>query len=248
MSDSIPQLRRLATSAPPIGPRCWAARRINRLLARHAPHPRYLEIGLGAGLTLECVAARTRWGVDPSPRFDTSDLPEGVRILECTSDSFFETLDGTAEFDVVFVDGLHVFQQAYRDVLHSLRHLATSGSILIDDTVPCDEVSGIPDQDASIRRRRELGLTGTPWHGDVWKVVVAIATLHPELEYRTIVGSGNAQTLLWRARGHAIAHRTASHDELGRIDSLDYATTLGAGVPDMFRPCTEDEALRMRGA
>lgn len=196
MSALTSEPRSLAKGAVTIGPGHWSARRINRLIAMHSASTRYLEIGLGDGRTLERVRASQRWGVDPSPRFDTSDLPQGVRILEMSSDHFFQAAEALEEFHVIYIDGFHRFGQTYKDLRNSLARLAPDGSILIDDTVPCDEISGIPDQAVSLQRRRELGMRGSPWHGDVWKVVVAIAVLHPELEFRTIMGSGNPQTLV----------------------------------------------------
>jgi hypothetical protein len=247
MSQPAPELRRLERGPVVIGPGHWSARRINRLLAAYpAPHS-YLEIGLSMGLTFERVSAQVRWGVDPSPRFDTEFLPAGVQIFVKSSDHFFETTRPATRFDVVYIDGLHQFRQVYRDLLNSIAHLAPRGSVLIDDTVPCDEVSAIPDQRRSLMRRAELGCAGTPWHGDVWKAVVAIAQLHPELDFRTIIGSGNPQTLVWYAPESAPAPRAATDADLARIAALEYESVLGAGVPELFRPCSEDAALAMRG-
>lgn len=248
MSVPSPLLRSLARDPATVGAGHWAARRINRLLAMHPVPTRYLEIGLAKGLTLECVNASARWGIDPSPRFNTSDLPPGVRIFASASDDCFGARDPLGEFHVIYIDGLHHFGQTYRDLVNSLAHLAPNGSILIDDTVPCDEISGIPDQALSLQRRRELGMVGTPWHGDVWKAVAAIAALHPRLEFRTIVGSDNPQTLVWRADGRDEPDRLASPADLERIAALEYSTTFCSGVPALFRPCTEEEAMHARGA
>lgn len=246
MSTPPPGLRQLATNPPAPGPGAWAARRINQLLSLPGHPARYLEIGLGEGRTIERVQADARWGVDPAPRFSLTALPDGVRIFTGTSDEFFRAAVPAQPFGVIYIDGLHHFEQTYRDLLNSLCHVAPGGSILIDDTVPCDEVSGIPDQAQSLRRRAELGLAGTPWHGDVWKVVLAIATRHPDLEFRTMIGSGNPQTLVWRAPGVPLTPAPAADADLERIAATSYSAMLGAGVPPLFRPATEDEALRIR--
>jgi hypothetical protein len=177
------------------------------------------------GLTLESIEAPTRLGVDPAPKFDLSRLPKGLEFFKGTSDDFFQQLDSDVYFDVVFLDGLHTFEQVYRDLLNTLAHLP-DGAILIDDTVPSDEVSALPDQGASFARRSELGLPGLPWHGDAWKLVVSVARYHPELDFRTILGSGNHQTLLWKTQPHAeIA--APRPDAVEQIAPLTYSVALG---------------------
>jgi hypothetical protein len=56
-----------------------------------------------------------------------------------TSDEFFATLRPSKRYDVAFIDGLHTFEQTYRDVINTFAHLR-SGVILIDDTVPSRRV------------------------------------------------------------------------------------------------------------
>jgi Methyltransferase domain len=218
----------------------WSARRLNALLRGLHNAASYLEVGVQQGLTLENVEAHRRWGVDPFPLFDTNRLPRGVRFFEMTSDEFFAQLDADTRFDLVFLDGLHTFEQTYIDLVHVLAHMR-DGAVLIDDTVPSDEVSAMPDQDESLRRRGELGLAGLPWHGSVWKLVPHIAARHPELEYRTILGSGNPQTLVWRARTGSLASAPASVDD---SLALSYSDILAGGVPDSFRPSAEAAAIR----
>lgn len=219
----------------------WSSRRINALLRGLPNAARYLEVGVERGLTLESIKVQMRLGVDPAPKFDLSRLPKGLEFFNGTSDEFFQKLQPDVFFDVVFLDGLHVIEQAYRDLRNALAHVR-DGAVLIDDTVPSDEVSAMPDQRASLTRRREMGLEGEPWHGDVWKLVVCVARYHPELDFRTIEGSGNPQTLLWRRRtGVEIAQ--PSPDVLREVAELAYGDVFAEGVPDLFRPCGEQEAL-----
>jgi len=105
-------------------------------------------------------------------------LPRGSSFAVTTSDEFFSTLRPSKRYDVAFIDGLHTFEQTYRDVINTFAHLR-SGVILIDDTVPSDEYSAIPDQEASYRARDAAGLEGRPWHGDVWRVVMLLIAITP---------------------------------------------------------------------
>lgn len=242
--------RRLKTGQPrvllPKPPRAgaaqlWSPRRINALFRGLPCAGRYLEIGVESGFTLENIEVDARWGVDPAPRFDLSRLPRRVEFFEGTSDEFFQQLGHDTDFDVAFIDGLHTFEQTYKDLLNTLAHLR-DGAVLLDDTVPSDEISAIPDQRASLARRRELGLDGRPWHGDVWKLVVCVARHLPELDFRTILGTDNPQTLLWRKhRGVDVTRPDV--DAVREVAELSYGDVFADGVPDLFRPCSEHEAL-----
>jgi hypothetical protein len=227
------------TTAPPTE----SARRINALL-RHLPSTaRYLEIGLAYGYTFEDVEATERWGVDPRPTFSTATLPVGTRVFVMTSDAFFSTIAPTVRFDVAFIDGLHTYTQTYLDLLNVLRHSSPSVAVLVDDVVPSDEVSAIADMERSLAERERRGLAGRPWHGDVFKLVPILRDHHPELAYRTIMGSGNPQALVWRA-DPARPSRSIEPAQVAKYSELSYAEVFGDGVPDDFNPRDESEAIR----
>ena len=189
------QPRRLLPHAAPTNGRA-SSRRVNRLVAELGAS-RYLEVGVHKGLTLETVTARERTAVEPAPMFDTGHLPAGVQVYCGTSDDFFASIGPEVTFDLVFVDGLHVYEQAYRDVINAFRHLAPAGLVLVDDVVPDDEVSAMRDRHESARRRAELGLAGQGWNGDVFVVLAVLRDHHPELSFRVIVGPGNEQAVVW---------------------------------------------------
>jgi hypothetical protein len=224
----------------PVPDELWSPRRLNFLI--HELHlSSYLEIGVLEGETFANVKARRRYGVDPEPIFDPVLLPRRSKFAVVTSDAFFASIRPTERFDVAFIDGLHTFEQTYRDVINTLMHLR-SGVIVIDDTVPSDEYSAIPDQDESYRARGEAGLEGRPWHGDVWRVVTLLDRHHSELEWRTIVDEGNPQTLLWRRRlGASVA--AASAEEIALAKQPTFADVFADGVPEYFRPTPESRAL-----
>lgn len=238
------QPRRLLDRSTPRMP-TRSSRRINRLLAALPVEASYLEIGVATGRTLESVCARTRQGVDPAPGFDTAKLPRSLKFFTGTSDDFFASLPPDENYDLVFLDGLHTFDQTYRDLRNSLRHLRDGGVILIDDTVPTDEVSAIPDQNVSYHVRRQLQLAGMPWQGDVWKVVVAIEQAHPELDYRTIVDSPHGQTLVWkRQEDESTLSTVDSKDEtLAVVAELSYSVVFSERVPGSFRQSSESQAI-----
>jgi hypothetical protein len=201
---------------------------------------RYLEIGLGAGHTFEQVRADLRYGVDPNPRFDVRHLPRGVDVFVCTSDHFFETTDPVCRFDVVFVDGLHTYRQTYRDLVNALA-ACPDGAVLVDDVVPCDAISAMPDAVEAARERAAIGSTVDAWHGDVFRVIRCLHNNHPELHYRTLV-EDNPQTIVWLDDPHASV-TSVEPSILDAYETLSYDDVFGSGIPEWFHPVTEVAGL-----
>lgn len=199
----------------------------------------YLEIGVGQGLTFGAVAISERTGVDPQFRFDTSTVIDAhTHLEEMTSDIFFSTLPPSEKFDIIFIDGLHIFEQTYRDLCNSLLHSHDATVVLLDDTKPSDVFSAMRDQGKAVARRRQAGGTSTSWHGDVFKAVFAIHDFHPGLKYRTVFGSGNPQTLVWRSNSDWRKPRYDSLEAISRLDYFDLLNNI-----NILRPASEDAAI-----
>jgi len=100
--------------------------------------------------------------------------------------------DEGIEFDVVFIDGLHEFEQVTRDFFASLHLLKKSGVIVLDDVWPRDSSSATPTLTEHISRTQagEIKLPG--WHGDVWKLVALISSQFASLTVEIVGGIGNA--------------------------------------------------------
>jgi len=175
-------------------------RRINRL-ATALELDRYLEIGVEEGQTFLEVKCNQKAGVDPHFQFDWQQHhgKNGIELHQITSDSFFSRLDIKAQYDLIFVDGLHTFEQTYRDILHALRHSHPGTIVLIDDTFPCDAFSTCRDQGQCMNLRQTFGNPhDIRWHGDTYKVVPLLSAFNPELRLLTLMDGGNPQTLLWK--------------------------------------------------
>jgi hypothetical protein len=155
-----------------------------------------------------------------------------------TSDAFFAQLPIQQTFDVIYIDGLHTLEQTYRDLCNSLVHSHQQTVILIDDTKPVDVYSAIPDYAKAIRHRRVTGGDSLCWHGDTFKVVFVIHDFHPALNYRTITGSGNEQTLVWRSTDRWRAPRFDSLEAISRLTYFDSVDEV-----DVMRCCPEDDAI-----
>ena len=219
----------------------WSARRINTLYQAMDFAQAYLEVGLFTGMTFQDVQLPTRVGVDPAPKFSLADLPKGVSVHAVTSDEYFAA-NPDANFDLVFLDGLHTFRQTYTDLINALR-TCPDGPILIDDTVPSDEVSAIPDQEESRRERSRRGWSGFPWHGDVFKVILCVHDAHPELSVRTIDdGSGNPQSVVWRSDMNVVP-QAVGESVLEKYDDVQFSEVFKDGTPLAFAPCDEAAAI-----
>ena len=213
-------------------------RRINTLI-RGLKARRYLEVGVFKGVTFLHADVEHKTGVDPLFRFDKSlaDKP-GVTLCEVESDTYFSTLAVQEKFDFIYLDGLHTFEQTYRDLTNALLHSHDRTVILIDDTLPSDVYSAIPDQALCLRRRKEAGGTGNAWHGDVFKTIFALHDFHPGLDYRTIVGSGNPQTPIWRS---SKGWRKPQFNCLEAISRLSYFDMLKHR--NILRKASEQDAI-----
>lgn len=158
-----------------------SARRLNHIIQRFGADSSYLEIGLERGLTFEAVKAKKKVGVDPRPLFRNGNGAKGVSIYEGNSDQFFASLGERVSFDLVFVDGLHDARQAYSDFVNACRHSSLEGVVVIDDVLPSDGPSAMPDRRASDLSKKQANIHHMRWYGDVWKVLLLLLTKYPEI-------------------------------------------------------------------
>ena len=112
----------------------------------------YLEIGCDKDQSFSKIKIRNKVGVDP--------ISGGT--IRSTSDNFFKNNDN--KFDVIFIDGLHYYQQVIKDINHSLEILNDDGFILVHDCLP----KSLAQQ--AVPRYRGY------WNGDVWKAIVELRT------------------------------------------------------------------------
>lgn len=124
---------------------------------------KYLEIGVFQNAVFDTIylSERNKYGVDPSSGGN----------LRMTSDEFF--LTNKTLFDVIFIDGLHQYEQCQRDCINSLKFLKSNGIIILHDLLP---------QNADEEFVPQMNKT---WTGDVWKVAVELS-LSKNLDFRIV--------------------------------------------------------------
>lgn len=139
---------------------------INMLIEKHG-YKSYLEIGVNTpaqpGYNWAGVNAEVKHGVDPN--VDTT--------YKMTSDEFFVN-HVSQNYDIIFIDGLHLSEQAYRDLCNSYARLNENGTIVVHDCNPITEIT----------QRRERA--SDAWHGDVWKAIVMLRLITPDLSICTV--------------------------------------------------------------
>lgn len=174
------------------------------------PEPSYLEIGVNEGATFTKVKARRKVAVDPAFLFDVPEAAAahpGSEFHEITSDEYFGTVvDPDERFDVIYLDGLHTFEQTLRDFTNAVHHLAPHGAIVIDDVCPVSYLASLPDRENYFRVRDFLEVTDKSWMGDVYRLVFFVETFYQHMSYATIADN-HGQAVIWRERRTEVPHR-----------------------------------------
>ena len=155
--------------------RCWGdchKHDVLEWLHRKLQPDLYLEIGVDQGLSLARAKGRAI-GVDPRLQLKLNvDLPTTSQILPLSSDAYFRGLkvpELELAPDLVFIDGMHLFEFALRDFINVERYSAPGTLVVIDDIYPCHPVQAA--------RRRKSGA----WTGDIWKLHSVLRELRPDL-------------------------------------------------------------------
>lgn len=172
----------------------------------------YLEIGCYTDRCFSRIQVPRKVGVDP--------LAGGT--IRSTSDAFFSS--NTETFDLVFIDGLHVYEQVLRDIRNALRVLTPQGIIVVHDCLPLNWAAQHPREFVD------------RWNGDVWKAFVEVRTW-PHVDAATCL----------------IDHGLGLIVPRPNTDMLDFAppsfstlpfSVLVANYPRLLRTCDVDAGLQ----
>ena len=112
----------------------------------------YLEIGCDQDENFSQISIKNKIGVDPKSG--------GTHRM--TSDTFF--INNTQTYDLIYIDGLHTYEQTIKDIKNSLKYLNQNGTIVLHDCLPKKIWNQIVP--------RMYG----HWNGDVWKAIVEART------------------------------------------------------------------------
>lgn len=119
---------------------------INHLIKTYN-YKKYLEIGTERkSQNFNLINCDYKLSIDPDPKSDAD--------FKGTSDEFFKQNKET--FDLIFIDGLHLHEQVFKDILNSLDCLNPNGAIVCHDMLPSNEKEQLREQQFY-------------WTGDCWK-------------------------------------------------------------------------------
>lgn len=162
-----------------------------QMLLNSKKNPAYLEIGVEHGQNFFSIKAAHKTAVDPSFSFlhmerlrwmykNLSNLT--AKYYEVTSDVYFERLAGSRKMDVVFIDGLHTYEQSLKDALNSLDILNDGGVIIMHDCNPPHKAAAYPSRTKEEAMTANIsGWTGE-WCGDVWKTICYLRAIRRDLQ------------------------------------------------------------------
>jgi predicted O-methyltransferase YrrM len=116
-----------------------------------------------------------------------------------TSDEFFK--QNKLNFDCIFIDGLHEYNQVKRDILNSIKFLVNDGIIILHDCLP-----------HSISHQR-VPRTRYTWNGDVWKAIVEARTWS-HVDTYTILSDQGLGIIKKRNNSNLLNLKIANFDKL----------------------------------
>ena len=156
-------------------------------------------------------------------------MSEDVAYHATTSDQFFyHRIEASATFDVVFIDGLHTFEQTLRDLLNALRHTHERSVIMIDDVKPISYAASLPNQEDARALRKATGDEDKRWMGDVFKLVFFIAGYLTSYHFATVVET-YGQLVMWSAR--RLPDTDLGIEDIARLQFHDAVKLM-----DVYRP------------
>ncbi|MFC2084879.1 class I SAM-dependent methyltransferase [Bacteroidota bacterium] len=189
----------------------------------------YLEIGVQKGKIIGEIKAPYKVGVDPRFTFTAKVLIKKIfgltrfKAFEKTSNYFFENYADnllSEGIDVVFVDGLHTYNQSLKDVNNCMKYLNEGGVIILHDCNPLNYAGAYPvkesfDEVLEAAAKGDLPGWNGRWNGDTWKALVHLRIEHSELNIFTL-------DLHWGmgiiTRGSGIQLKNISVEDLERAD------------------------------
>jgi hypothetical protein len=132
----------------------------------------YLEIGTqNPNGNFNHINIKNKISVEPFP-------PNGLNKEDYsfvgTSDEYFASITEDVKFDIIFIDGLHQYDQVLIDIENSLNHLSENGTIVCHDCLPYTE------------RMQEREDPGGEWTGDTWKAIAQLRVESIDLDIKVV--------------------------------------------------------------
>lgn len=180
----------------------------------------YLEIGVHEGDSLRLARPGTRTvGIDPAPNLSG---PVDATVFALTSDDFFARHDvfevfGGLPLDLVFIDGMHLFEFVLRDLINVGRHAVPTTTVLLHDCYPISAETATREHNTYL------------WTGDVWKIVLCLKEVCPEVDVNVVDAPPAGLGVVRHLDATMSARLQDQYDELvERFVSMEYSVLDGA--------------------
>lgn len=159
----------------------------------------YLEIGVQTGFCFFKIKADRKLAVDPEfiillkkkiKAYLRNFSNFNNEYFELTSDDFFaqkaDYLKKIGGLDVVFIDGLHLYEQVVKDIENSLAYLNKGGIILVHDCNPLNANAAV--RAYTSQEVIDMNLPGYDyiWNGDVFKAIVELRATRKDIDVAVI--------------------------------------------------------------
>lgn len=132
---------------------------LNTIIERRFPvNCRYLELGYALGICFREIRAPYKASVDPGSRHGTG--AHNGATFQMTTDEYFDKHDD--QFDVVFIDALHVARQVWKDLANVRRIISPNGFVVLHDCNPPNVIRAHDDAAYYEAHPAE-------WNGDVFR-------------------------------------------------------------------------------
>ena len=140
---------------------------MNKIIKKY-DYVNYLEIGVRhPDGNFNLIDIEHKDGVDPVPMGDNGEVNYPI-----TSDEFFEFIKNhDIKYDLIFIDGLHLYEQVLKDISNSLNHLTDNGTIVLHDCNPITEARQVDEYDGY-----------SAWNGTTWKAWVEYRCKRDDLD------------------------------------------------------------------
>jgi hypothetical protein len=159
----------------------------------------YVEIGVQTGFCFFKIKADNKVAVDPNfiiklknkiIAYLTNTSNFNNKFFELTSDKFFEEqhqyIDSIGGIDVIFIDGLHLYEQVVTDIENSLKYLNKGGVILVHDCNPLTANAAVRAYTSEEVAAMNLPGYDYIWNGDVFKAITKLRSTRDDLEVMVI--------------------------------------------------------------
>lgn len=105
----------------------------------------YLELGVRGGENFRAISSRSvrSTAVDMAPV--DFEMPSNSRFFLGKTDEFFDQLDPSERFDLIFIDADHSYGQSLADFMNAQRFLVEDGFVIFHDTYPLNDDFIDPD-------------------------------------------------------------------------------------------------------